>query len=250
MSARSLTVLFIALFMFDSISWAFAQAQEIREADSLYMQQPVIASVQRAVEILSPVEEYAENYEVFWRLAQYYHSLGYHFTDKKEKKSAFQKGIKAAEHAVSLQPERVEGYFWLASNRGSSVLLASIFKKLTKFKSVRRSLEKVVEIDTTYWGAGGYTALGKMDCQLPGILGGNRKRGIDYLQRALALEPNNSLARIYLAEGYISERRMPEARKQLEILLDQKVWTNYELALTNSKKEAERLLREKFDVQQ
>jgi len=61
-------------------------------------------------------------------------------------------------------------------------------------------LKKAMSIDESYHGAGPLRVLARLDHKAPRILGGNRKRSRAFFDRALAIDPLNSVTLTYAAE--------------------------------------------------
>jgi len=179
-------------------------------------------------------------------LAKYYHFLGKHATNKREKEDAFQKGIEAGKQATISQPDRPEGHFWLAANHILYGQEKGIFKSLSMIKPARQELEAAIRIDPAFENGSAYAVLGKLDSELPRLFGGNLKRGIEYLEKALKLAPSSSLVKLFLAESYLSAGRKQEAKRLLEEILTMAPDKNYEFEFTENRQEARRLLAKHF----
>jgi len=76
-------------------------------------------------------------------------------------------------------------------------------------------METVIKINPAYQNGGAYLVLGRMDFELPGLMGGSNKRAIQEYEQGLKVAPSNQLIKAYLAESYIDAGRKEEARKLL-----------------------------------
>ena len=77
----------------------------------------------------------------------------------------------------------------------------------------------MISLDPSHENGTAYAVLGKLDSEVPGLFGGNRKRGIRSLETALDIGPDNSLAKLFLAEAYLKDDRDAEARRLLDEIL-------------------------------
>lgn len=234
----------IAFILFFASS-ALAQGSRIARAERLYVQRPDLARVRQAISLLAElVQEDPERYEALWRLAKYSYFLGKHEDDKKERQDAFGEGIEAARRAVTLRPNRPEGHFWLAAIYGEQIQRKSVFTRWMLVKPLRKELEATIRIDPHHENGSAYAALGKLYSDAPGLFGGDIERGIQYLEKAVEIGPDNSLAKLFLAESYLKARRKQDAKRWLESILSQAPDRGYEFEYTENRRRAERLLRE------
>ena len=80
--------------------------------------------------ILSGARGGTSRYEVQWRLSRALFFLGQESASRESSRQLFSAGIGAGERAVGLNPERVEGHFWVGVN-------------LSLFASVNRGIRGV-----------------------------------------------------------------------------------------------------------
>ena len=81
-------------------------------------------------------------------------------------------------------------------------------------------MEAVIRINPAYQNGGAYLVLGRMDFELPGLMGGSSKRAIQEYEQGLKVAPSNALMKVYLAESYIDAGRKDEARNLLNQVLN------------------------------
>ena len=86
----------------------------IRLADELYANRKKEQRVRDSVAIL--MSGVAMDYEIEWRLGRAFFFLGQESTDKVSSLNEHIDGITFCERAVSAEPNRVEGHFWLGVN--------------------------------------------------------------------------------------------------------------------------------------
>ena len=189
----------------------------IEHADSLYAKRIEIENVRLIVELLE--EMAAGNYEASWRLGRSFFFLGQEAKNQAEARVHHSKGIQAADHAVKLQPDRVEGHFWLGVNLALMAQLKNKMSALFFVWRAKRSLRRALRLDPSYHAAGSLRLLGRIQHRLPRIFGGGRKRARANYERALELAPDNTVTRFYFAELLIEIGEMTAAREQLETIL-------------------------------
>lgn len=239
----SVAIIFILLLT----SSARAQDQRLAQAEHLYAQRPDPWRVRQAISLLAELAKMEpDNYDAWWRLARYHHFLGKHATGKEEKLDALQKGIEAGQRAVSLQPNRPEGHFWLAANYGTYGQEKGIFTRWRLVKLIRQELEAVIRLDPHYVNGSAYAVLGKLYSDVPGLFGGSLERGIEYGEKAVKIGPDNSLAKLFLAESYLRAGRRPEAKRLLQEILGMTPDKDFEFEFTENQQEARRLLTKNF----
>jgi tetratricopeptide (TPR) repeat protein len=235
-----------AIILFCTLA-ASTQDARIAQAEQLYAQRPDLSRVRQAISLLAELtRENPKNYEAQWRLAKYYYFLAKHVANRDEKFDAFEKGIESGKQAISVQPNRPEGHFWLAANAGIYGQEKGLFGGLALAKLARQELEAVIRIDPRYEEGSGYAVLGKLHSELPWLFGGSLKRGIEYLEKAVQIGPNNSLPKLFLAESYLRAGRKPEAKRLLEEILTMTPLKNYEFESAENQQEARRLLVKHF----
>jgi hypothetical protein len=195
---------------------AFAQDSVIQKADKLYADRDKVESLKQAVTL---VEKDVTNYEAMWRLAKFKFYLSNLESEEAQKITVLQAGIAAAERAIKLDTNRVEGHFWLGVNKGKYADLKGGFAALGLVKTVRRELETALKLDPTYAKGTIQLALGEMSLRVPRLLGGNDKRGIEMLEAGLKAGQANAELKLALAEQYEKKNRKAEAKKLLEEIL-------------------------------
>jgi len=197
---------------------------KLKQADSLYKQYERTESqepLRQAVAILDALSQSDPgNYDVAWRRARAYYSLGDDAKANSEKLRLFDQAIQSGKHAVELKSGGVEGHYWLGVSDGEYGQAKGMLKAYSMTKSIRAEMEAVIKINPAYQNGGAYLVLGRMDFELPGLMGGSNKRAIQEYEQGLKVAPSNPLIKAYLAESYIDAGRKEEARKLLNEVLN------------------------------
>lgn len=196
-------------------------AETLQQADQCYAEREDLARVREGLETLRRARavDY-NNYDVAWRSARLNYTLGDKTTDAAEREKAFREGIEAGETAVRVGPERVEGHFWLGANQGGYAQARGQLYGLSAAKGLRKEMETVLKLDESFQGGSAFMVLGRLDLELPSMLGGDAKRAVETLERGMKYGENNALYRLRLAEAYVRNKRMNDARQQINYLLN------------------------------
>jgi hypothetical protein len=160
------------------------------------------------------------NYQLLWRAARAYYFVGDDSHNKAEKVANFDKGVAAAQRAIALLPNAVEGHFWLGVNYGGQSEVKGVLNALTTVKKIRAEMETVLKLNAGYEDGSAYLALGRIDRELPRLLGGSPKRGLAYLEQGVRVAPKNLDLKLTLAEAYLDEGRKDEGRRLLQEIVN------------------------------
>jgi len=175
----------------------------------------ILADLKKA-EALAP-----RDYAVLWRVARWYYWMadapGIPDAEKARLgKLAWEYGDKA----IQADPTRVEGWFYASTGVGMYSIGISIVKALLdgmESKYLDR-LKKAQSIDPTFYGFGAGVSWGRYYYELPWPKYDAEKSEQEY-REALAKNPRNLRAKVFLAELYLKEDHPEEARKLLEDVL-------------------------------
>lgn len=195
-----------------------ALAQSFQEADHLFTYGEDTKRDQQALTVIEKaLTSDGNNYQWLWRAARVRYYLG--DEAKTDKLKHFESGIGYAQRAIGLQPNAVEGHFWLGANYGGFSEVKGAFSALATVKKIRAEMETVLRLNAGYEDGRAYLALGELDRQLPRILGGNLKRAITRLETGIKSAPHNLEMKWALAQAYQEDKRKEDARRQLNELV-------------------------------
>jgi tetratricopeptide (TPR) repeat protein len=187
-------------------------------ADALYNARECPGNISASVLLLEG-GEHAGEYEVAWRLGRALFFLGQEAQGEEEARSHHARAVRFCQQAARLQPERVEGHFWLGVNLA---LLARIEKPLGALRHAlraRRSLMVAVRLDPAFHAAGPLRVLARLQHKLPRLLGGGTSRALANFENAIRLAPANTVTRLYFAEMLLEIGESARARAELNTLL-------------------------------
>lgn len=216
-----------------------AQETALQKADSLYKERDKIENLRQAVSL---VEKEITSYEAMWRLAKFRFYLSNLESQEEAKIKLLQAAIAAAEKAVKLNVNGAEGHFWLGVNKGKYADLKGGFAALGLVKTVRRELETALKLDPNYARGTIHLALGQLSLQVPRVLGGNDKRGLEMLEAGLKVGQANAELKLALAEQYAKKNRKAEAKKLLEEILTEEDPLRTPLEQKDLRKQAQQAL--------
>lgn len=181
---------------------AHADPELIREADELFAQRTETTGAHEALQLYEQAVSTQTQVEALWKAARACHWVADNAATKKDKVLFFEKGIALAEKAVALEPKSVEAHFWLGGLYGSYGETKGVLKSLSLVKPIRREMESVNRLNDKFQGGAGYRVLGIVDYKVPGFAGGSKKRALEQLNKALAIDPANAFNHYYAAEFF------------------------------------------------
>jgi hypothetical protein len=188
------------------------------DPDALYARRQHIESALRAAEIwTSRLEADPGDFESAWRLARAMYWLGGHGPED-DRRRAFEDGIASARQAITLQPDRPEGHFWLATNMGGLAESFGLRAGIRYRRPIKEALERVLEISPAFQQGSADRALGRWYYRVPALFGGSKTRSEEHLRRSLTYNPHSTASLYFLAETQISRNRIEDARVTLRRL--------------------------------
>ncbi len=221
-------------------------AEAKSEAEKLFAQRDDLAKLREAIAIIGKARNPDNrDYEVEWRFARYNYFLGRHTNDEKEAEAVFNTGKDAAKIASNMEPQKPDGHFWFAANLGEICKKSPITVGLRSVGDVQESMKKVIELQPSYQGASAYDGLAQIELGTR-LKGGSAEKAVEYLEKALSIENNNTNLHLHLAEAYLALKKDGEARRQLELLLRMKPNPEFIPEHNQSVEAARKLLQTKF----
>jgi tetratricopeptide (TPR) repeat protein len=190
----------------------------LTQADELYRHRDDLASARQAADIYE--KQSSTNYEAAWKLSRAAYWLATSGADK-ERKSARDRGVKAAEQAIKLDATKPEGHFWLAANLGEVAQNASFLTAWKYPGRIKDELETVLKMDPGWQQGSADRALGEWYFKVPGIKGGDHKLAEEHLRKSLTYNPKSTASLYFLAEVIADDdARVEEAKPILQQVLD------------------------------
>jgi len=132
----------------------------------------------------------------------------------KDAKELYLEAYKKAEEAVVLNPRSAGAHYFLGLSSAKIARLAGAFSSLGYVHKTQKEMKKVIDLEPGFSEAGAYRVLGKMYHEMPGALGGSNRKAREYLEKAVALAPQNALNHLFLAQVLKSVGEASEARSE------------------------------------
>lgn len=191
------------------------------DPDALYARREDPAAARRAEEIWAgAVKHDPKDFEAAWKLSQVRYWIAQHMPQDDRARKVYEQGVAAAEMAIAAEPNRPHGYFWKGANMGMLGESFGIMAGLKYRKPIKEALEKSAAIDPSYRQGSALRALGRWYCKVPGLFGGDKKKSLEYLNKALAHNPNSTITHYFLAETYVEMGKKAEAKAELQKVLE------------------------------
>ncbi len=218
--------LYVALMLAGLLPQAAAgdSAALVARAREAYRARADAAQAKAAVELsAAAARSDPRSYEARWegaRACYFYGTFTREAATDAEKLAIFEDGIARAREAVALEPDGVEGHFWLGVLLGVYGEAKGVLKSLALVPEIKAEMQHCLAVDPAVEGWGPDRVLGRMLFKLPFFKGGDNARSRQHLERSLAGAPTNALTRLYLAETYKALGMRREAVEQLRSVLD------------------------------
>jgi tetratricopeptide (TPR) repeat protein len=139
-------------------------------------------------------------------------------TDDAARRTAYETAKGHADRAVELMPESADARFVQFGADGRIAQLGGIAVAALQLVKLNGQLDEVLRLDPNH--ANALAARGGMLMKLPRLFGGNTKKGVEYLERAVALDSTAVGKRLELAEAYHIVGREQEAKATAQSALE------------------------------
>ena len=191
-----------------------------QDADALYADRANLASATAASTLWAEaLKQDPGTFDAAWKLARVSYWLGSHAPDK-NRRGHLERGMDAARAAITLEPNRPEGHFWLAANMGTLAESFGMRNGLRYRGPVKQELETVLKLDPGFMNGSADRVLGRWYFRVPRLFGGSNKRAEEHLRASLKYDEQSTITHFFLAEVLIDEDRKPEARAELQKVID------------------------------
>jgi tetratricopeptide (TPR) repeat protein len=166
--------------------------------------------------------------------ASYYSSRVGNRKSRDEQIKLFQQALKWAHQAIELQPESAEAHLVLSIALGRIALVAPARERMKYSLQIEVEAERALQLNPNLAGAmhimglwhyrmanlsaAEMEAANELYGQIPAEV--SMEKALDYLEKAVAAQPDFVLYRYDLARIYWQAKQIPEAREQLQFLLE------------------------------
>jgi tetratricopeptide (TPR) repeat protein len=151
--------------------------------------------------------------------------------DKKAARQAAERGIKAAEKAVALKPDRADSYRLLATLYGQAI--TDLMSGLSYGPRSKDAINKAVALAPN--SSEVHVARGVGNYYLPPQMGGGTAAAMVDFRKAVELDPKNSEAYVWLGLCLRKDNKYAEARQAFTRALEldpERVWVKQQLEKT------------------
>lgn len=198
------------------------------DADALYARRDDLSAARQAEEIWAArLRANPRDFEAAWKLARARYWLGGH-APAGERRAALEAGIEAGRAAVTAQPDRPEGHFWIAANMGALAESFGLRQGLKYRGEIKSELLTVLKLDPAFQQGSADRALGRWYFKVPGLFGGSRGKSEEHLRKSLTYNPDSTASHFFLAETLLDSGRRADAIQELQRVLDAPIdprWT-------------------------
>ena len=168
------------------------------------------------------------HYEAAWRLSEVSYYLweaaeGWEEGEGSKRQALLEHsriGVQAGRLAQRIEPDGVEGIFWLAANLGIWGLSNGVLDSLAQVPEILRLSERCMEVDPEgrFERGSCYRIAGALHTRLPGfpISVGDREKALEFLQQSLVHGGDYGINRNLLAELHLARRQVEQAIRELE----------------------------------
>lgn len=157
-----------------------------------------------------------------------------------EKLDAYEQGRQAARWAAEIAPRNGRAHFWYATNAGRWGQTKGVMRSLFLLPEVKRGMETALELDPRFPPA--YVLAGTVYYEVPGLFGGDLEKSERLFRTGLEVDGRFTGLRVGLARTLIKRGRIPEARREVQAVLDEKTPSNPADWTLKDSPEARRLL--------
>lgn len=222
-------------------------SEAIAKSEELFKQREDVSKLREAVKTLSAVRNPDErNFEVEWKFARANYFLGRQTDNESEAEKAFDDGEQAGRIASRIAPDKPDGYFWYGANLGEKAKKSPVTVGVKSVDEIKEAMNKVIALNPKYQGASAYDALGQVELSTAGLMGGKPEKAVEYFEKGIEIEDDNTYLRLHLAEAYLAVGKKAEAKKQLDTLLQMKPNPEYIVEYKETTEKAKKLLETRF----
>jgi tetratricopeptide (TPR) repeat protein len=134
-------------------------------------------------------------------------------TDNEKRIEAYEEAARVAQHALELKEADAEAHFVYAAALGKAAELRGVTASLLSLEEMRLHVTRALELQKDHVPS--IHMAGMMLEELPRFLGGNPEAALDYLERAVTLDPTYTHARLDLAKMYLKRKKPALAKREL-----------------------------------
>jgi tetratricopeptide (TPR) repeat protein len=220
---KKIKIFLTSLLILSCFTLTIIASNYLVQADTIYEKDNLESVVESLPLYRKAVEENPDSYEANWKMARAlreYADLSMEAEVDNWKdicKDYGKEGLKYAEIAKEMEPDKVEGNYYYGLCAGTYSDGISILKAIREGlrKKTENAFEKAYEIDKMYEDAGPILALGRMWHQLPRLYR-KTSRSEEYFEEYYQHFPDNPQGLVYYSELLITRNKEDKAKALLE----------------------------------
>jgi tetratricopeptide (TPR) repeat protein len=218
----------------------------LTRAESLFRERENVEKLSEARQLVAQVRQPDhKNFDVEWNFAKYSLFLGEKLTNEVERERVFEEGRDAGKMASRIRADRPEGYFWYGANLAELARMRPVTVGYTSVDDVREAMNTVIKIDPGFQGASAFDILAQIELNTR-LFGGKASKAVEYLEKAIEINKDNSNLRLHLAQAYLDVDKTDLARQQLEYIVKMQPNPDYIPEHRQNVVEARKLLATRF----
>ncbi len=213
--------------------------EELRHAATRYHEDPSqLFRIRDGLEAAIKSDEHVENLNA---LAWVCYVIGdLPDATRAQKLAAYDRGRQVAKRVIEKEPRNVGGHFWYAVNTARWGQTSGIVRSLFLLPTVQKEIQTVLDLDPSFTPV--YNLAGHVSYEVPGLLGGDLDRAESLFRTGLEQDPKDTAIRLGLAKTLIRKKRVVEARRELQRILDEQAPRSLADWVLKDSKEARALL--------
>lgn len=231
--------------------------QLLKNADGLYTQ---FKPKEAAAELQKILQVEPQNFEALAKLSRAHIDIGDMISQsaqdwQQRRLKEYKTAENYARQAINANPSSTWGYFYVAASLGNIAILSSVGKQIDLAGEIRGAVEKAIALDPqngfAYHAYGIWhrkmAEIGKAKRMFASLVYGRAvptgtlEKSVEYLRKAVVLNPTVIVSRLELARSYIAMENWPSARSSLASIRELPVQFSDD---ARHKQKAEELLEE------
>jgi tetratricopeptide (TPR) repeat protein len=198
----------------------FLSISSIDSAVALYKTRHIRAeNLKESAKILQNVlSSDSNNLQANYELSKVYSLLGDDAKTKEGKVLFYNKGVDYSKKAIKIDDNSEWAHLWYMANTGKLGQLKGILNAVNIIPEIKKEIEKILQINPN--SVEGLDARAALYYELPGFLGGNLNKSMEDLNKAIAIDSNNTTILIDIGKVYIKKKDYKKAILYLQKVLD------------------------------
>ena len=144
-------------------------------------------------------------------------------TTPDEKLEAYARGRELGKRAVELAPKSHDAHLWYAINTGRWGQTKGVLRSLFLLPTLHEELDILFQLNPRSVRA--HSLAGNLALEVPALFGGDKEKAEEHFKKGLAVDPRFTVLRVDLARVYIATARYPEARQELQRVINERAPT-------------------------